>query len=98
MPKKKTIKPRLPKKRTPLQEAHREAKERKKQGKRTRQMFSDNLLEELEERSKEDFSLADARTVTGRPLDEGVEANTIRPPKTRRRKLQTAPPWDSPDS
>jgi hypothetical protein len=33
-------------------------------------MFGDNLLEELEERSKEDFSLAHARTVREATEDE----------------------------
>jgi hypothetical protein len=69
MAKKKTPKSKLPKKRTPLQEIHTAEKTRKKQAQRTRQIYGDNLLEDLEGRSKEDVNQAAARTV--RKLTEG---------------------------
>ena len=64
MPKKKTTKPKTSlSKRTPNQAVHTAAKALKKQGNRIQQIFGDNQLKDLEERSKEDFSQAADRIV-----------------------------------
>jgi hypothetical protein len=58
MAEKKTPKPKATSlnKRTPDRAAHTEAKKRKQQAKRTRQIFDDNVIDDLEGRSKDDLS------------------------------------------